>query len=186
MSYLQDRRSRIYLSKRGLISESYSPASLSSDVTFGVSGQVLATLIPLLAGDTITSLSCLVQNAGSGVSLVKLALYDTSGNLLRATADWHTTIVTTNGGLNTINLTSSYPIVRDDVYYIAALVIYSTTSVKFRMPAEIPFVGAGIGAAGWSIGNYDAGGNLDLPNPITWANPAGGINPGGGFWVGAS
>lgn len=101
------------------------PRQLGTGGNQPAAGSLYLSAIGLTKGDVVTNLLCVIDGAGSGTSLSKLALYDSSFNKLAATADqgssWNSV------GSKTIPLTAPYTVTETDIYYIAVLVNASVT-----------------------------------------------------------
>lgn len=114
-----------YLMPSGALGESMPRSSGPSAGNALTSGRMHLTAIPLLAGQTVTSLSYANVTAAGTPTSWWFALYDSSLTLLRQTANQGSTAwpLTT---LKTLNLSSTYPVVTSGLYYAAIMVTASS------------------------------------------------------------
>jgi hypothetical protein len=109
---------------QGVAGETW-PRQLGTGGNQPTAGAVYMSAVGLMRGDVVTNLLCIVNGAGSGTSLSKLALYDSDLNKVAATADqgssWNT------AGAKTAALTAPYTVTATGVFYIAVIVNAATT-----------------------------------------------------------
>lgn len=86
-----------------------------------VSGDIVGTAVWLPAGRQINSLGFYQNNGGFVVTLARLAIYDSAGNLVASTAN--TTTLPSNTGWRTASLSSAYTPSSSGLYYFAALMV---------------------------------------------------------------
>lgn len=89
------------------------------------SGDVIAGLVFLLAGDIVTNIVYELGVNASGPTFCKFGLYDTSFNLLASTAN-DTAMVTGSNGPRVKALTAPYTVTQSAGYYIANITTAST------------------------------------------------------------
>jgi hypothetical protein len=170
------------MTAQGLLGETASRVSARGLATNYTNQRVYYILAELTAGDSIASLSVVVSTGGTGTTLVKLGIYDTAGNLLRATGDNHASF---NGatGLITTNLTSAYVVPTSGAYYLAFLSVGGTPPVLLSPSSTVADAGwtklLGSGVAPCAFQSSQT----DLPNPASFTSNSTGALP---IWIGAS
>lgn len=174
-------RGQAALTARGLLTESLPLiASAGTTTAFGPTGAtstLAGALVGLTAGDAVTSVSVFCITAGSGVSLLKLALFSKTGVLLGVTADIHTSLAVNSFVTGTLT-GGPIPIATTDGYYAAGLAVASSAQPTFiRSTIQTGIgaaIGSGVGALLAVTGQSDISGNVAV---------AAGSN---GFWFGVS
>lgn len=135
--------------------------------------------MPLLTGDTVTSLAVVVATAGAGTppSHIWLALYDVTGHLLGQTADLAASGIWTAGNqIAQANLQAPVTIPATGGYYPAFLEIgaFGTTALRLANANAAAFqTDPAIGGAQPCVVQ---GGQAGLPNPAIFS-PDPGIRP---------
>ncbi len=142
-------------------------------------GTVYLVAIGLVSGDIVTNILANIASAGTGTTLSKVGLYDSSGNRLARSADqgsaWNTV------GSYTIALTAPYTVTSTGLYYLAVIATASSTvpalwSTVISGVGDIPFAG---GSAPWAVGTST--GLSDLPSSLSF-----GTTGATGYWMGWS
>lgn len=142
---------------RGIITESFPIAACAGSTTIptagSANGSIVCAAVALRAGETVTSLACYVTTVGTSLTFVKLGLYDSAGNFLRATAESSASFNAGANAYKVINLTSAYPVTTTGIYYIAYLQWGSgATGATLVRGNNITGVGAPIGAGARQAG----------------------------------
>jgi hypothetical protein len=175
-------RDALVRAARGFIVES-GDARWSGGSGVWISGVASYVGVGLFAEDKVSNLTIsVVGTLASGLTLAKLGLYSKAGVLLGATADQSTSWAA-SAGLKTGALATPVVVPATDVYYIGALVIFSTTSPTISQHSAGTIVGQF--AMPSALSSYYAQvGLADLPNPATF-NPTN-VTTGHEFWCGVS
>lgn len=108
------------------------------------SGLVYAALIGLKVGDVITNMCTMVAAGGTSLTLVKMGLYDTSGNRLAVTAESAASFGAS--GAKSIALTSAYTVPTTGPYYAAMLAVHGGAGPTIPRSAALAFTAFGTGA----------------------------------------
>ena len=114
------------------------PCSRSNcqSASIGTSGAQYYTLIPLFAGETITSLAVDCITAGATLTLVKTGLVSTTGTLLGASADEKAQFTST--GVKACPLTTPYTPTADGAAYAVIVVTHGGTGPNLvRMQSSV-------------------------------------------------
>jgi hypothetical protein len=148
---------------QGLIGETFDRGLVGGTATPS-SGDMRGGAMVLRAGQTVTNLICSVGTGGTGMTHAQLALYDTSGNLLRNTADVAANF--NSSGLKTTALTATYTATADAIVYAVVFLTTGTTMPQMHQYGTVttfPLVAIGGGA----MRSVSQGGLGALPNPAT-------------------
>lgn len=145
-------RESVRLAARGLLMETYDlTAARDIPTATATTGTAFVVLVGLLAGDLISNLVCLCQtSAGSGLTLAKMGLWSSAGTLLRATADFHSTLTTS---FNDNALTSPYQIPTTGGYYIGFVAVGTTGPSLVRSVATAAISGASLNSGALLTGS---------------------------------
>jgi hypothetical protein len=88
------------------------------------SGDLRGVLVGLFAGETITNIHAHVSVLGSGLTLSKVAVLNSSGKILAVSADISSSL--TSVGEKVLALTSPYSVLTDGAYFFALLQVGAT------------------------------------------------------------
>lgn len=121
----------------GLKFETYPIWHRASNSTL-TSGTVYGVLVGLRAGQVITTMCTQLHTAATSSTLVKMGLYDTSGNRLAVTADMSTAF-NSGTGQRTGDLTSPYTVPTTGGYYAVILAVAATGPQLWRCDATANF-----------------------------------------------
>lgn len=134
--------------------------------------------VPLFAGDIISSIVVWVNGAGSGLTLVKVGLYNSTGTLLASSAD-NKANFTSSGVFVATSLSSAYTITADGEYYLSILSVGTGPPGLARQTGNNSFY-----SNAYSTGMLASGaqtGQADLPSPATIS-----ANGTAGLWIAAA
>jgi hypothetical protein len=171
-----DERQQILTAGQGLLTQNYERQASSANQIM-IDGTVYFMLVGLRAGDVVSSISVTVAVIGVTPTVSKVGLYSKAGIQLAASAELGA-VWTTAVGTKTSAVTAPYPVLTDDVYYVALICKAGTLPTLTRGAANASYSTIGSGAA--PIGTQAS--QTDLPAPatiITSGTPF-------GFWVGVS
>jgi hypothetical protein len=101
--------------------------------TLAATGTVGVTSLGLAKGDPVSGIALDITTAGATLSLFKVGLYDKLGNRLAVSADASAAVVST--GVKLLPILTPYIIPEDDLYFIAALSIGTTSPSTWRSTA---------------------------------------------------
>lgn len=167
---------QITLTAQGLISENW-PRQTGRVGTIMVGGTAYFMLVPLRAGQIVTSVSIIITTQGATMTLSKVGLYTKAGVRLGSSADqgaaWETV------GTKTADLTSPVTVPTTDGYY-AAVVAAGGTLPTLLVGSNLVVVAGQVGAGAAAFGIET--GQTDLDATAT-------IVPGTAplaFWIGVS
>lgn len=150
-----------------------------------VSGTCYFQQIYLRAGELISNAYMAIGTAAAGLTLAKLALWDTvTGALLASSADQSAAWAATTG-LKQVPFLSPYAPPAGNAYYIGWLALAATMPAMALSSVSIPAatrIGLSGGIGGRPILFGSQAGLSDLPGPLTIAA---GATP-GTFWFGVS
>lgn len=167
------------LKARGLVGESWQ-AYVNPNSSVLVSQTVYATLVPLQAGVTATSIVFCVNTAGSGTVPTAFygALYSTAGVRLAVTASSQSSTSLTTTGYQSLAFTAAYVVPTAGVYYAALLEngAFGTTALALIRTATAGVQGGAYGANVAPVVKQT--GQATMPAPATFV--AGDIT----FWMG--
>lgn len=114
----------IAVTGHGLVSwvgnPNWTRSTLVSPTVGSASGTVAATILPLRRGQTVTNLVTCVATVGTNVSFAKLALLNSTGGFIAATASASASF-NVGTGYKVIPLTAAYSVTADGLYNIAFL-----------------------------------------------------------------
>jgi hypothetical protein len=166
-------RADILLTARGLITESFSHISATVAALTPTSGRVYWSAIGLRAGDVVTNIhvnATGVYTLGGGtISMVKVGLLDTSGTVLKASADVQAAYTST--GVKTHALASTYTAPADGAYLCAILYVAGgtppTTAPTFGRAANDLSQGSAVGSGVNLFGDTSATSATDFTGPYT-------------------
>ena len=149
-------------------------AATGTGITTG--GTIEFGLVGLRAGDVITNVISSVTTAGVTLTIVRLGLYNTSGNRLAQTADVKADFAST--GVKVEPLTATYTIPSTDGYYLAIITTGTTQPIFERgLSSSTMYNAIGSGVRRYAI----QAAQTDLTNPATLANTTT-----GGIWLAVS
>jgi hypothetical protein len=126
-------RTQIALTGRGLIAETFPLGTGQSGTAPGATGANAAAqfgAVGLRAGDVVTGVICHCVTAGSGSTLTKTGLYDSTGTFIKATADF-TASLANNTFVTAALVGGAYTIPADGLYYLALLALATVTVPTF-------------------------------------------------------
>ena len=109
---------------RGILAETIPEGTIqaaSTPTAGSANGTLSMVLLPLSRGMVVSNLICLVAAAGIGLTFAKMALFDSLGNFLRATAESSAGFNANANAPHTVALTSSVTIAADGGYYVGFL-----------------------------------------------------------------
>lgn len=123
-------RSEIAYEAVGIKGYNWQPENVNS--TYSVaSGTTVGGLVGFRAGDVITSVIVQPQANAATSTLVKVGVYDTSGNRLAVSAD-SDALDASAPKMVSIALTATYTVTADTALYLVLLQVASTPAVLYR------------------------------------------------------
>lgn len=155
---------RALLSDRAIIAETFPwLAAATNSGTALATGRTYGNLIGLLAGQTVSTLTFCAGVGGSGLTLVKVALFSLTGVLLGVSADASASMG--SAGRKSVNLLAPYtPLAQGSAY--ASLLEVGTTGNAVRRGAGLASDGAAIGS-GKPV-SVSVGGQTDISGNVTF------------------
>jgi hypothetical protein len=128
-------RASVLNAAQGLKGEPFSRATAIGS-TAQTAGDLRVILVPLIAGDLVSSVFWHQTVAGSGVTLFKVAVFDASGNRVAVSADASST-ATSGTGLKSAALATPYLVPNDGGYYLGAVSVGGTSPTLVRGASAI-------------------------------------------------
>jgi hypothetical protein len=150
--------------------------SASIPVTTAGNGIAYFTMIGLRAGEVVTNLITYMTVNGAGLTLTKLALFDTTGVRLAVSADVSATFTSGAAKLGVVPLITPYAVPADGAYYAAWLSVGTTGPTLARGNGTFD----AIATAGKARRFGKQASQTDMPSPATI------IAGGPAFWFGVS
>lgn len=141
-------------------------AAQGASTTSALASQELTIgLVGLVAGDVVKGVSFNLTVSGVTMTLFKVGLYDTSGNLLASSADQSGTINST--GKKEIAFSSAFPVINTAAYYIGVICVFSAGTVSITRGASSSLLSLAVDSGKTPIAKQT--GQSDLPSPATFA-----------------
>lgn len=156
----------ILLQAQGWVSQNFDRA-LATQNPILIDGTIYFQLVPLRAGDIVSTISIIVQTAATTMSIGKVGLYDTSGNLLASSASQ--TTAWESQGRKDVALTAAYTVPTTGGYY-AAVFAKASTLPHLAGGSNQSFAGTPLGSNPRTMASQAS--QTDLTNPATFANSA--------------
>lgn len=168
-------RADLLAAGQGLLGENYDRQNARVGIAV-TSGTIYVAGVGLRAGDVVTNVVVdIPATAGSGITANKVGVYDKTGARVAISADLGTSWQSIGVKVNA--LSSAYTVSLSDMYYLAFIVVFSTTAAQ-PIGANQSGLGAGAGAG---ARNYALqAGQSDLISNLTLANSA------NAYWMGWS
>lgn len=138
----------------------------------GASSNLVGSLVGLQAGTTVTNVITFIGGAGTAVTLVKLAIFDTAGNLLGVSADVKASLVANTPLVAA--LTTPYNVPTTGGYMLCGLTLAGTTQPTLIRATSLAGSGSRIGTA--ARPSILVAAQSDITGAVTFTN---GDN---GFW----
>lgn len=173
-AYLAGVRTQLVLDARGLLAETIDEKACNL-TSAPAAGTMVAGLVGLRSGDSVTGVAVHVTANGASVTLAKVALYDTAGGLLASSADVDSTF--TSGSVPRKQMTaftSPYSVVADGAYYLAFLSVGGTSPTVLRANSN-----ASAALTGESLAYAAQAGQTDVPGTATL------VSASNSTWLGA-
>lgn len=146
----------------GVIAETFPVGSYVSTATTN-SGFVFGGAVYLFAGETITGAIIVITTGGSGMTLSKVGLLDSSFARVAISADqgaaWETP------DKYSIAFTASYPVTADGVYYPVMIQTASSTQATTIRGSANANASKRIGSNAWL--SFQQSGQSDIPATVT-------------------
>jgi hypothetical protein len=170
-------RELILANGQGLMGQNFD-RQVGQGGVIAIDGTVYFMLVPLRAGDVVSSISVHVTTIGVTPTVSKVGLYSKLGNLVASSAELGA-VWTTAAGTKTSVFTTPFTVPADDVYYAAVVCKAATLPTLLRGSNSTAFSAVGNGAVPIGVQT----GQTDLPASAT-------ITFGSGapfaFWIGLS
>jgi hypothetical protein len=167
-------RTGVLAAAQGLKGEPFSRATAIGS-TAQTAGDLRAILVPLFAGDLVSTVFWHQTVAGSGVTLFKAMVLDASGNRVAVSADASAT-ANSGTGLKSAAMTTPYLVPSDGGYYLAVVSVGGTSPTLVRGTSAITGYDGSSGS-GQKISAVQAG-QTDAPATATL------VASGTAFWLG--
>lgn len=149
------------------------PLGLCTQNLTMVGGTVYMVSVGLLAGDVVTNILVPVNSAGTGLTLSKVGIYNSSGTRVAISADQGTSWQ--SGGAKVVPLTATYTATQSDLYYLA-VVATGTTPPGLLSGINNSALGALSYSPGTKSGWGSGGtGQTDLPATASFSATVGNV-----------
>lgn len=158
------RRHKVKLARQGIFAETFDRNACANS-SASVTTVLYCVAIGLLAGETVAKIGLEVATVGSNLTLAKAALLDKDGNRLAVTADEKANLT---AGAHLLDVLVAYPVVTDDMYYMAFLDTHSTTGVALKRALSSAVDSRLTGATYGNIGVVNGQTDIQLSNTIVF------------------
>lgn len=162
-------RADLRLRSQGYVSEPWPYQLFGTTATILVTQRLDGALCGLYAGDVVTGVAVGVTVNSASLTLAKVALYDTAGNLLASSANTAANYDAAANTRATLAFSTPYTVVTTGSYYACILTVGTTPPTITR--------GSNNGSndrisSSYFYPNVAQTGQADLPNPATFAQQA--------------